>query len=375
MPEVQDIFQSYGNSYKQEHSLSYEQLKVMSAIQKCRTAELGAHIDECECCGAVEISYNSCRNRHCPKCQTLAKERWIDNQKYDLLNVPYFHVVFTVPGALRPIIYQNQRKLYNPLFRAVSETLQDLAADKKFLGAKLGFTSVLHTWGQTLSFHPHIHCIVPAGGLTGSGAWVSSGKKFFIPVKVLSRKFRGKFLHLLCSQNLDFFGEQRHLADPVHFQNLVASCYCKDWVVYCKPPFKSAASVVEYLGRYTHRVAISNSRIQNIDNGQVAFKWRDYKDRGRWKVMSIPAPEFIRRFLMHVLPAGFMKIRHYGLLGNRDKTKRLALCKKLTNTKIAAKVKASSLDLLNNMLGRDCTLCQYCGNHRHPVGLSPPLSA
>ena len=375
MPEVQDILQLYGDAYRQSYKLSYEQLKVMNAIVKCRTAELGAHIDECECCGAVEISYNSCRNRHCPKCQTLAKERWIDNQKYDLLNVPYFHVVFTVPDELRPIIFQNQRKLYNLLFRAVSETLLELAADKNFLGAKIGFTSILHTWGQSLSFHPHIHCIVPAGGLTGSRTWISSRKKFFIPVKVLSRKFRGKFLALLNLQILEFFGEQSHLSDPVHFQNLVASCYCKDWVVYCKPPFKSAASVVEYLGRYTHRVAISNNRILNIDDGHVTFKWRDYKDNNRWKNMSISAFEFIRRFLMHVLPKGFMKIRHFGLLGNRDKTKRLTLCKRLTKTAVNAKVKASTLDLLSNMLGRDTTLCQYCGNPRHPIGLSPPLSA
>jgi len=375
MPEVQDIFQAYGDEYRRTHGISYAQGKVMSDIAKCRTAELGAHIDECESCGSVEISYNSCRNRHCPKCQVLAKERWIDDQKHNLLNVPYFHVVFTVPDILRPIIFQNQSKLYRLLFRSVAETLQELAMDKKFLGATLGFTSVLHTWGQNLSFHPHIHCIVPAGGLTQLGSWVSSSKKFFIPVKVLSRKFKGKFLHYLNSHNLEFFGGQGHFADTLRFQNLLASCYCKEWVVYCKPTFKSAGAVVEYLGRYTHRIAISNNRILNAANGQVTFKWRDYRDCNRWKTMTISAFEFIRRFLMHVLPQGFMKIRHYGLLANRDKTKRITRCKRLTNTPVTDKLKASALDLLNKMFGRDCTLCQCCGNPRHPVGLSPPLSA
>ena len=372
MPEVQSIFQAYGDAYRQTRGLSYEQMKALSAIRKCRTAELGAHVDECESCGDVEISYNSCRNRHCPKCQTLAKERWIDNQKYDLLNVPYFHVVFTVPDTLRPIIFQNQSALYSLLFRAVAETLQELASDKKFLGATLGFTSVLHTWGQNLSFHPHIHCIVPAGGLTRLGSWVSSGKKFFIPVKVLSRKFRGKFLHLLSLQKIDFLGEQRYLEDPKHFLDLLDSCYHKEWIVYCKPPFKSPASVVEYLGRYTHRVAISNSRILEFADGRVSFKWRD---NNQWKTLTISAFEFIRRFLMHVLPSRFMKIRHYGLLANRDKTKRLTTCKRLTHTPIIARVKASPIDLLNKLLGRDCTLCKRCGNSRHPMGLSPPLSA
>ena len=375
MPEVQHIFNLYGDDFRQSHKLSLVQLKAISAIQRCRTAELGAHRDVCENCGIVEISYNSCRNRHCPKCQSLAKERWVDNQKFNLLNVPYFHVVFTVPDTLRPVIYQNQSELYNLLFRAVAETLQELACDKKFLGAKLGFTSVLHTWGQNLSFHPHIHCIVPAGGLTSTGSWINSRKKFFIPVKVLSRKFRGKFLHLLKSQRLEFFGEQSFLAEHFYFLDFLDACYQKEWVVYCKPPFKSSAAVVEYLGRYTHRVAISNNRILDIGNGYVAFKWRDYRDNNKWKVMSISVIEFMRRFLMHVLPFGFMKIRHFGLLANRDKANRLELCKRLTCTPIVVKVKASALDLLSRLLGRDPTLCTYCGKPRHPLGLSPPLSA
>jgi len=375
MPEVQDVFRLYGEDYCKTHGLSYTQHKAMSAILKCRTAELGAHMDTCESCGSVDISYNSCRNRHCPKCQTLSKERWIDNQKHDLLNVGYFHVVFTVPDTLRPVIYQNQKKLYALLFQAVAETLQELAADKKYLDATLGFTSVLHTWGQNLCFHPHIHCIIPAGGLSKLGQWVNSRKKFFIPVRVLSRKFRGKFLHYLKLQKLDFFGEQSYLNEPNHFLNLLDTCYQKEWVIYCKPPFKSASCVVEYLGRYTHRVAISNNRILSVEDGKVTFKWRDYRDNNRWKVMTVSAFEFIRRFLMHVLPPGFMKIRHYGLLGNRNKTKKLTLCKRLTNTPVIAKVKASTLDLLSKMFGRNFSLCLHCGELRHPHNLSPPLLA
>ncbi|MDR2569516.1 MAG: IS91 family transposase [Oscillospiraceae bacterium] len=375
MPEVQDIINLYGNQFRQSHSLSFNQHKAMNAIRKCRTADLGAHIDACDSCGCVDISYNSCRNRHCPKCQTLAKERWIDNQKHNLLNVGYFHAVFTVPDELRPIIYQNQNKLYALLFRTVAETLQELAADKIYLGATLGFTSILHTWGQNLCFHPHIHCIIPAGGLSSAGKWVDSRKKFFLPVKVLSRKFRGKFLHYFKSEHLMFLGEQSHFGELHNFLNLIDSCYSKEWVVYCKPPFKSAACVVEYLGRYTHRIAISNSRIINIDGGQVSFKWRDYRDNNRWKIMTISATEFIRRFLMHVLPHRFMKIRHYGLLANRDKNKKLTLCKQLTLTPITDKIRASALDLLSRIFGRDFTLCVHCGQLRHPQVLSPPLSA
>ena len=375
MPEVQDVFRLYADQYREQHNLSYVQLKALSAVEKCRTAELGAHLDTCESCGCVEISYNSCRNRHCPKCQTLAKERWIDNQKNDLLNVGYFHVVFTVPDILRPVIYQNQAKLYSLLFRVVAETLQELAADKKYLGATLGFTSVLHTWGQSLCFHPHIHCIIPSGGLTNLGGWVNSRKKFFIPAKVLSRKFRGKFLYYLKNQRLDFFGDQQYLQEPKSFLNLLDACYHKEWVVYCKPPFKTAACVVEYLGRYTHRVAISNNRILKIEDGQVTFKWRDYKDNNRWKVMTVSAFEFIRRFLMHILPQRFMKIRHYGLLGNRNKTIKLTLCKRLTHTPVVNNVKASTLDLLSKMFGRDFYLCHHCGEPRHPQNLSPPLFA
>lgn len=374
MIEVQDIFLRHGDEYRQKHRLSYVQSKAMSAIQNCRTAKLGGHMDVCDNCGHTQISYNSCRNRHCPKCQTLAKERWIDGQKSSLLNVGYFHVVFTLPDDLNPVIYQNQKTMYALLFQVVAETLQELAADKKYLGATLGFTSVLHTWGQNLLFHPHIHCIVPAGGLNRLGQWVNSRKKFFLPVKVLSRKFRGKFLAYFKSAKLKFHGAQKYLEDVDNFQRLLDSCYSKEWIVYCKPPFKDASCVVEYLGRYTHRVAISNNRILGIENGKVSFKWRDYKNGSAWKTMTVSAEEFIRRFLMHILPPGFMKIRHYGLLGNRNKNAKLKLCKQLTHTPIVSKEKDSTLDLILKIMGKDIAKCPACGCDRlhHYMGLSPP---
>ncbi len=368
MPEIQEIFENYGAEYCRGHVLSKEQGKAMRAITNCRTARLGGHLDACPSCGYARPSYNSCRNRHCPKCQALAKERWVDNQKHDLLNVAYFHVVFTVPAELHPLFFCRDRAMHKLLFRAVAETLSQLASDRKYLGARIGFTAVLHTWGQNLGFHPHIHCIVPAGGLTRAMQWRSSRKKFFIPVKVLSRKFRGKLL-VLMRQAPDLAG----MLD----QNVVDSCYRKEWVVYCKPPFKDAACVVEYLGRYTHRVAIANSRILSISGGRVSFKWRDYKDGGRWKIMTLSAMEFIRRFLLHVLPKGFMKIRHYGLLGTRDKEKRLKFCKLLTGTKITEKLVLAAEDLLFKICGHDPYLCPACGQGRMEfyTSLSPPVGS
>lgn len=368
MIEVQDIFQQYGTEYREKHKLTLVQLKAMSAIEKCRTSQLGGHIDKCENCGSTQTSYNSCRNRHCPKCQSLAKERWIDSQKNNLLNIGYFHVIFTIPDTINLIVYQNQKELYALLFKAVAETLTELASDKKYLGAALGFTSILHTWGQNLMHHPHIHSIVPGGGLSSIGKWVSSRKKFFIPVKVLSRKFRGKFLYYLkqlyYKNKLKFYGSQQHLCNNNEFEKLLSSIYSKEWIVYCKPPFKEAACVVEYLGRYTHRVAISNNRIVNIENGNVTFRWRDYKDSSKCKLMTVSADEFIRRFLIHILPSGFMKIRHYGLLGNRNKTTKLTLCKHLTNTPILFKKKISTLQLIQKITGRDFSKCPHCGSDK-----------
>ena len=350
MIELQDIFNIHGHEYRANHNLSLVQHKAMNGITNCRTATLGGHVDTCQSCGYSKPSYNSCRNRHCPKCQSLAKEKWIEQQKYNLLNVGYFHVVFTVPDILNNVFMFDQEQIYKLLFRCVAETLQELSSNKKYLGATLGFTSILHTWGQNLCFHPHIHCIVPAGGLTSDLKWRDSKKKFFIPVRVLSRKFRGKFLSLLSQLNLNF----------KDINTIIKNCYAKEWVVYCKPPFKSSAHVIEYLGRYTHRVAISNHRILKLENGNVTFMWRDYKDSNKVKTMTITATEFIRRFLLHILPSRFMKIRHYGILGNRNKTKKLILCKILTKTKLYPKQNLSTAELIKKIFGRDIRICPSC---------------
>jgi len=382
MVEVQDIFLKYGNNYRTNHKLTLEQHKAMSAIQKCRTSALGGHKEVCDSCGHTRISYNSCRNRHCPKCQALAKERWIENQKGNLLDIGYFHVVFTIPDTLNSVAYQNQKVVYALFFKAVAETLTELASDKKFLGAKIGFSSVLHTWGQNLMHHPHIHCIVPGGGLSSSGKWVNSRKKFFIPVKVLSRKIRGKFLYhlkqLYYQNKLEFHGSLIHLTNGKEFETLLSSLYDKEWVVYCKPPFRNAACVVEYLGRYTHRVAISNRRIIDIENDSVSFKWRDYRDNSKHKVMTLSVEEFIRRFLIHILPSGFMKIRHYGLLGNRNKKTKLKICKHLTNTPLLTREKATTLQLIQKLTGVDLSKCPKCGSDKPKrfitFSKSPPIT-
>lgn len=344
MLEVQDIFTGFGGEFLTSHTLSPVQSKAFRAIQNCRTAILGAHVDTCDECGFEKISYNSCRNRHCPKCQTFTKEQWVEKQNQYLLNTSYFHVVFTLPEELNAVMLQNQEVAYKLFFKAVSQTLLELCADKKYLAATPGITAVLHTWGQNLMFHPHIHCIVTGGGLTKDNKWRASRKRFFLPVKVLSRKFRGKFF---------FFLKQIGL----HFNSAL---YRKEWVVYCKPPFKNVSKVIEYLGRYTHRVAISNHRILRLDDGAVTFSWRDYRD-GKRKTITIAATEFIRRFMLHILPPGFRKIRHYGILASRDKSTRVSLCKKLTTTTFSTDRYATTLDRLRNMLGQDFDLCPCCG--------------
>jgi len=362
MPELQDVFNLHGEAYQQSHPLSPQQQKAMRDIQNCRTAALGGHMDTCDECGFTRQSYNSCRNRHCPKCQTVSKERWIAAQKADLLNVGYFHVVFTIPDTLNPIALQNQSILYNILFKAAAETLAELAADKKYLGARIGVTSVLHTWGQNLSVHPHVHCIGPGGGLDNLDRWVNSRKKFFIPVKVLSRKFRGKFLYYLQKAQLAFYGQETYLENPAAWSDFLTTLYQKEWIVYCKPPFRNAGCVVEYLGRYTHRTAISNNRIIKSENGMVSFRWRDYRDRNKQKIMTVTAEEFIRRFLTHVLPSGYTKIRHYGFLSSRGKSAKLDLCKRLTNTDVITDLTdLSAPELFKVLTGVDFTLCPCCG--------------
>jgi hypothetical protein len=372
MPDLQGVFREYGNAFRQNNYISPEQQKAIDAILSCRTEILGAHIDQCDECGHLQISYNSCRNRHCPKCQTFAKEDWIDRQRGNLLDIQYFHIVFTIPSELNPTFMQNQDRLYGLLFKAASESIIELCADKKYLGATPGLTTILHTWGQNLHYHPHIHCIVTGGGLNSIGNWVNSGKKFFLPVKVLSRKFRGKFMSLFKSENLEFFGQEVYLAESNNFDAFISELYRKEWVVYCKETFKCAAKVLDYFGRYTHRVAISNERIIGIENGYIAFRWRDYSDGNKTKLMKLLANEFIRRFLNHVLPLGFRKIRHYGLLAPRNKNKRIILCRRLTGTRFVVKIE-TTYEKLIRIFGKDFDLCPHCkkGHLRKP----PPSTA
>ncbi len=388
MIEVQDIFRQHGEEYRKEHRLPGNLLKAMSSIEYCRTAELGGHVDVCEDCGHSRISYNSCRNRHCPKCQTLAKEKWLMARKDDLLPVGYFHVVFTIPEELNYLSLTNQKEMYTILFKATSETLLELSKDKKYLGAEIGFTTILHTWGQNLMHHPHVHCIVPSGGLTLDGTrWVKSSDKFFIPVKVLSKKFRGKFMDYFIkaynSNLLKLTQGNIELKDRSTFKCFKDSLYTKNWIVYCKAPFKSAEYVLEYLGRYTHRVAISNNRIKFFENGYVTFKWRDYRDKNKEKYMTVTAEEFIRRFLMHVLPNKFVKIRHYGILSNRNRATKLKKCKRLAGVlqnKLKNSIeKLSTAELLFKLTGININLCPSCSEGKmirkgkvEPRYYSPP---
>lgn len=372
MLELQDVVSAYGDAYAASHPLNRAQRRVLHAIRTCRTAALGGHVDACDACGELKISYNSCRNRHCPKCQTLTKERWIAARKGDLLHVGYFHCVFTLPDVLNPIALQNPRVVYDMLFQATAETLTELAADPRYLGAQIGMTAILHTWGQNLLFHPPLHCVVPGGGLTPTGEWRGTSGRFFLPVKVLSRKFRGKFLALLQAAPLECFGELTALSDPTVFRTWLSALYQREWVVYCKPPFDHVGRVLEYLGRYTHRVAIANSRLVSLLDGQVTFRWRDYRDGNRSKLMTLDANEFLRRFLLHVLPPGFTRIRHYGILSPRNKAK-LRRCQRLTRTLVPTPpLPDGALALLQQLTGRDYTLCTACGRgHLQPVRAAP----
>lgn len=370
MPEVADIFRAYGVTYRGKYKLPRRMMKVMSAVESCRTAKLGGHIDECDECGHIKMSYNSCRNRHCPKCQSLVKERWLMDRKNDLLPVEYFHVVFTIPDALNPLTLRNQKELYTILFKSVSETLLELGKDLKYLGADIGFIGVLHTWGQNLMDHPHIHCIVPGGGLSlDSNRWISSREGFFIPVKVLSRLFQGKFLsylkHAYNEDKLKFYGSIKELDLERNFSFFLDSLYKREWVVYSKSSFKNPEHVVEYLGRYTHRVAITNNRITDIRNGNVTFKYKDYKEQNKSKHMTIDAYEFIRRFMMHVLPDKFVKIRHYGILSNRNRKTKLRRCKELLGVPLKQlKEKKGWQELLLELTGKDPRQCPCCKTGR-----------
>ena len=336
--QVADIFRERGPAWRREHAghISLGQLKVMSAIERCRSAALGGHVLRCESCDQSQIAYNSCRNRHCPKCQGSAAKRWLEARQTDLLPVEYYHVVFTLPAPIRDIAYQNKSVIYNLLFQTAAQTLLIIAADPKHLGARIGVTMVLHTWGSSLTHHPHVHCIVPGGGLSPDGQrWISCKPGFFLPVKVLSRLFRRLFLEQLTSAHqsgqLQFFGQHQELADPDAFAEFIHPLRKLEWYLYAKRPFHGPKAVLHYLSRYTHRVAISNNRLISQGDHGVTFKYKDYraKQRYRYKTMTLDTDEFIRRFLIHVLPHGFHRIRHYGLLANTVRNNNLAQARQL----------------------------------------------
>lgn len=369
--EVADIFRQAGPAYRQQHAdtLNREQRRVMGAIESCRTAALGGHVEQCDVCGHQRIAYNSCRDRHCPKCQSLTRAQWLEDRQADLLPVEYFHVVFTLPEEIAAIAYQNKAMVYDLLFHSTAETLRTIADDPKHLGAEIGFIAILHTWGQNLLHHPHLHCVVPGGGLSADGErWVSCRPGFFLPVRVLSRLFRRLFLAQLQKAfdagHLHFFHSLESLRVPAAFARYLAPVRHAEWVVYAKPPFGGPEHVLKYLGRYTHRVAIANHRLVDFVDGEVSFRWKDYRHDSQQKVMCLEAEEFIRRFLLHVLPSGFQRIRHYGFLANRYRAAKLARCRQLLG-KPAPTVKDSDapLDyrdryqLLTGKSLRDCPIC------------------
>lgn len=327
--EVADIFHRYGNVYRETHkgASSLEQAKVMGAIEACRTKVLGGHLEQCDRCGVQRNAYNSCRNRHCPKCQSLARAKWVDDRKAELLKTEYFHVVFTLPQQIAAIALQNKRVVYKLLFHATAETLKKIATDPKHLGAEIGCIAVLHTWGQNLHHHPHLHCIIPGGGLSAEqDRWVSCRPGFFLPVRVLSRLFRRLFIEGLKQafeqDELSFFSTLESLNDKQTFEDYLKPLRSTEWVVYAKPPFGGPEQVLAYLGRYTHRVAISNHRLVSAKDDQVTFRWKDYRQGNKQKTMTLDSNEFIRRFLLHVLPHGLQRIRHFGFFGNRYRKKK-----------------------------------------------------
>jgi hypothetical protein len=381
--EVADIFRIHGAAYQQTSRLSGGQRRVMQDIMACRTAVLGGQMTQCDACGAHVVRYHSCQNRHCPKCQTLAKVRWVDARLQELFPVPYFHCVFTLPHALNPLAQGNPRVLYGLLFQTASATLQTFGRDPKWLGGELGLTMVLHTWSQTLEYHLHVHCVVTGGALAPDGTrWIPTKRRdFLFPVKALSRVFRSKYLTALHGaygqERLQFAGSIASLRDARTFQRFLAPLWQQPWVVYAKPPFASAQHVVAYLGRYTHRVALSNDRLVAMRDGQVVFRWRDRRRGNRSKVMTLTAHEFIRRFLLHVVPKGFMRIRHYGVLGNRCRTPQLAACRRLFAQPAPAGVlRESAATVMRRLTGIDIERCPQCHQGRlvaiatlYPLGL------
>jgi hypothetical protein len=374
--EVADIFRRFGAAYRHDNAghLSLVQLKVMAAIEKCRTAALGGHVDCCEDCGSLRVSYNSCGNRHCPKCQAAAAKVWLAEREAELLPVPYFHVVFTIPAQLNDIAYQNKAVVFDILFKAQAETLLTIAADKKHLGAKIGFTAVLHSWGSAMTWHPHVHVIVPGGGISSDGErWITGRQNYLLPGPVLALLFRRLFLERLIAAHaagkLQFFGDMASLADAAAFARHLKPLRKIGWVVYAKAPFAGPKQVLRYLSRYTHRIAISNSRLLAIDEGGIAFTYKDYREKGRarMKKMTLEPAEFIRRFLMHVVPDGFHRIRHYGLLANGHRAENLARARELLN--VPPPTPATDIGDEGDDGEVDSTIppCHCCGGRMHII--------
>jgi hypothetical protein len=381
--EVADIFRHHGAAYRRAHAghLSLGQRRVMAAIETCRSATLGGHVEHCEDCGHIRIAYNSCRDRHCPKCQGLARAQWLANRQAELLPVPYFHVVFTMPAEIAEIAFQNKAVVYAILFKAAAETLRTIAADPKHLGAEIGLVAVLHTWGQNLHHHPHVHCVVPGGGPSpDTTRWVSCRPGFFLPVKVLSRLYRRLFLTLLQAafddRKLQFFGSLASLATPAAFDARLRPLRATPWVVYVKRPFGGPEQVLGYLGRYTHRVAIANSRLIGMSNDRVSFLWKDYRHHDKRKVMTLDADEFIRRFLLHVLPDGFHRIRHYGYLANGHRAAKLAQCRQLLAAPTPPPPPAGDYrERYRQLTGRSLDVCPCCGGRMIELSVIPRVDA
>ena len=366
--EVSDVFRAHGAAWRKANAghVGLGQLKVMSAIETCRTAALGGHVERCENCAHERVAYNSCRNRHCPKCQGAAARQWLAEREAELLPVPYYHVVFTLPAAIGAIAFHNKAVVYDLLFKTAAETLTTIAADPKHLGARVGLTAVLHTWGSALTHHPHVHVIVPGGGLSPDGSrWIACKSGFFLPVRVLSRLFRRLFLVGLAALHktgrLAFFGDLALLPDQRAFDAVLTRARRTEWVVYAKRPFGGAQQVFRYLGRYSHRVALANSRLLTLEDGQVSFRWKDYADADRTKVMRLTADEFIRRFLLHVLPKRFVRIRHFGLLAGRKVATQWARCRQLLGgPDVEPPVERTWLDRLREWTGQDLSCCPQC---------------
>jgi hypothetical protein len=371
--EVADIFRRHGADWRaaQAGHVDRQQRRVMGAVEACRTAALGGHAEACGDCGLIRLAYNSCRNRHCPKCQGPARAQWLQDRQAELLPVEYFHLVFTLPAPVAALALQNKAQVYGILFAAAAETLATLAADPRHLGAEIGLVAVLHTWGQTLQHHPHLHCVVPGGGLSPDGSrWIACRRGFFLPVRVLSRLYRRRFLEQLQAAfdagRLGFFGELAALADPIAFAQHLAALGQTEWVVYAKPPFGGPQQVLAYLARYTHRVAIANSRLVDLVEARVRFRWTDYRHHHRPKLMALDALEFIRRFLLHVLPAGFHRIRHFGFLANRHRAAKLATCRRL--------LAAPKPNTADDRTRRSLSCCPACGGPMIRIAILAPRS-